>query len=146
MQQGDDVSVRHLLKNVFFFTVKSMYSFLVSNVMKVSQLVWRLKILLKIKIFFVFFKEALFSLKITQQNATGMEIGHAVFVAKPETIHHLFFECSYAKFLWRAVHMILGINTPLHVLHLFNTCYAMSDNTFRSFFCQARHLFVGQSG
>ena len=65
MQQGDDVSVRHLLKNVFFFTVKSMYSFLVSNVMKVSQLVWRLKILLKIKIFFVFFKEALFSLKIT---------------------------------------------------------------------------------
>ena len=71
-----------------------------------------------------------------------MEIGHAVFVAKPETIHHLFFECSYAKFLWRAVHMILGINPPLHVSHLFNTCYAMSDNTFRSFFVRHNSLLL----
>ena len=34
---------------------------------------------------------------------------------------------------WRAVHMVLVINEPLNVSHLFNTWYAMSDNIFRSF-------------
>jgi hypothetical protein len=38
LQQGDDVFVWRLLKNGVF-TVKSMYSFLVSNGIKVSQLV-----------------------------------------------------------------------------------------------------------
>ena len=29
------------------------------------------------------------------------------FCSKVETIHHLFFECFYAKFLWRAVYLVI---------------------------------------
>jgi len=50
LQQGQDVFVWRLHKNGIF-SVSSMYKFLVSNGIKVSQLVWRLKIPLKIKIF-----------------------------------------------------------------------------------------------
>ena len=50
LQQGQDVFVWRLHKNGIF-SVSSMYKFFVSNGIKVSQLVWRLKIPLKIKIF-----------------------------------------------------------------------------------------------
>ena len=40
---------------------------------------------------------------------------------KPATIQHLFVECHYAKFLWRAIHFVFGIPPPLDIEHLFNT-------------------------
>ena len=69
LQQGDDVFVWHLLKNGVF-TMKSMYSFLVSNGIKVSQLVWQLKIPLKIKIFLRFFQRGLFH-NLAKRNWNG---------------------------------------------------------------------------
>ena len=38
---------------------------------------------------------------------------------KLETIQHLFFDCHYARFLWRAVHWEFGIAPPTCVSHLF---------------------------
>jgi len=38
---------------------------------------------------------------------------------KLETIKHLFFDCHYARFLWRAVHWVFGITPPTSVSHLF---------------------------
>jgi hypothetical protein len=35
------------------------------------------------------------------------------------TIQHLFFDCHYAHFLWRAVHWVFGITPPISVSHLF---------------------------
>jgi hypothetical protein len=38
----------------------------------------------------------------------------------PETILlHLFLECAYAKFLWRAVHFLFGISPPRDINDLF---------------------------
>ena len=37
------------------------------------------------------------------------------FLFKDETIQHLFFECHYAKFIWRAVHFSFHINEPKSV-------------------------------
>ena len=36
-----------------------------------------------------------------------------------ETIQHLFFDCHYARFFWRAVHWVFGITSPTSVSHLF---------------------------
>jgi hypothetical protein len=37
-----------------------------------------------------------------------------------ETIQHLFVDCMYAKFLWRAVHILFGIAPPSSIEDLFN--------------------------
>ena len=39
---------------------------------------------------------------------------------KPATIQHLFVECHYAKFLWRAIHLVLGIPPLVNIELLFN--------------------------
>ena len=42
------------------------------------------------------------------------------FCSKPKTIQHLFVKCHYAKFLWRAIHLVLGIPLPVNIELLFN--------------------------
>jgi hypothetical protein len=48
-----------------------------------------------------------------------MGIKLAVF-SKPETIQYLFVECHYTKFLWHAIHLVLGIPPLVNIEHLFN--------------------------
>jgi hypothetical protein len=43
-----------------------------------------------------------------------------VFCACHETIQHLFFDCHFARFLWRAVQVTFNIVTPTFVVNLFN--------------------------
>jgi hypothetical protein len=38
----------------------------------------------------------------------------------PETIQRLFLDCLYAKFLWRAVHLLFGIAPPQSIDDIFN--------------------------
>ena len=37
-----------------------------------------------------------------------------------ETIQHLFFDCAYARFFWRAIHLVFGLAPPKDVDDLFN--------------------------
>ena len=62
-----------------------------------------------------------------------MEICLVLFF-KPEIVQHLFFECTYARLLWMAVHIVLALNQPLNVYYLFNNWYPIRDKTLRSFF------------
>jgi len=89
-----------------------MYKFLVNNGIRVSKIVWKLKILLKIKIFLWFFKKEVFFIKdnLSKRNWNGDT--SCCFCSELETIQHLFLESTYAKFLLRAVHMVLGISPP----------------------------------
>ena len=41
------------------------------------------------------------------------------FCHSPKSIHHLFIECFYTKFLWRTVHLVFGISPPLSIDDLF---------------------------
>jgi hypothetical protein len=36
------------------------------------------------------------------------------------SIKHLFFACAYARFIWRAVHIVFGIVVPLNTDDLFS--------------------------
>jgi hypothetical protein len=44
---------------------------------------------------------------------------HCCFCHLPETINHLFFDCVYAKFLWRAIHILFGLTPPTDMSDLF---------------------------
>jgi hypothetical protein len=39
---------------------------------------------------------------------------------KNETIQHLFMDCHYAKFIWRAVQFSFGFNLPTSISHIFD--------------------------
>jgi hypothetical protein len=37
-----------------------------------------------------------------------------------ETIHHLFFDCALAKFIWRVMHITFGLSIPNNIKHVFD--------------------------
>jgi hypothetical protein len=46
------------------------------------------------------------------------------FCHKDETIQHLLFDCSFAKIVWRIIHMTFGISPPTCVSNLFGNWLA----------------------
>jgi hypothetical protein len=56
-----------------------------------------------------------------------------VFYSHPETIQHLFFDCHFAKFLWRAVQITFNIDIPTSVGHLFNYWPNSAGSQLRKF-------------
>jgi len=54
------------------------------------------------------------------------------FCHSPESIQHLFLNCFYAKFLWRAVHLMFGILPPQSIDDLFNRWSKTGGNKHNS--------------
>ena len=53
----------------------------------------------------------------------------AAFVTLPKPFNTFFFDCLYAKFLWRAVHLLFGISPPPQSIDdLFNRWSKMASN------------------
>jgi len=94
------------------FTVKSMYAALINNGVRVSQDLWQIKVPTKIKIFLWYLKKGVILTKdnLVRRNWNGDR--QCCFCHYPETIHHLFLNCAYAKYLWRAIHILFGIAPP----------------------------------
>ncbi|WVZ82089.1 LOW QUALITY PROTEIN: hypothetical protein U9M48_029391 [Paspalum notatum var. saurae] len=107
LEEGTDIFMWGLHKTGSF-TVRSMYKALVSNGIKVSQKIWRLKIPLKIKIFLWFLKKEVLLTKdnLVRRNWRGTVT--CDFCKQSESIQHLFFDCIYAKFLWRGGSNLAG--------------------------------------
>jgi len=120
LEEGTDIFMWGLHKTGSF-TVRSMYKALVSNGIKVSQEIWRLKIPLKIKIFLWFLKKEVLLTKdnLVRRNWRGTVT--CDFCKQSESIQHLFFDCIYAKFLWRVVFSTTGLMPPSNVANLFGS-------------------------
>jgi hypothetical protein len=84
-----------------------MYKYLVNTRTIVSQKIWGFKIPLE----FFFVVEGVISTKdnLARRNWSGKS---RVFCCRDETTRHLFFDCAYAKFFWRAVYLVLGLGPP----------------------------------
>ena len=102
------------------FTVRSMYVFLIHNGIRVSQDIWQAKFPMKIKVFMWYLKRGVILTKdnLAKRNWRGSQ--NCSFCSLHETIHHLFFRCAYARFLWTAVHLLFGIPRPIDIKDLFD--------------------------
>jgi len=101
------------------FTVKFMYAALINNGVRVPQDIWQTKLPLKIKIFMWYLKRGVILTKdnLARRNWHGdktCSVCHSL-----ETTQHLFFNCSYAKFLWRSIHILFAIPPPQNINDLF---------------------------
>jgi hypothetical protein len=96
-----------------------MYAVLISNGVRVSQDIWQMKLLMKIKIFMWYLKRGVILTKITWLGEIGLETKTCRVCHFLEIIQHLFFYCFYAKFLWRSIHILFGISSPMNINDLF---------------------------
>jgi hypothetical protein len=103
------------------YTVKSMYAVLINNGVRVSQDIWQTKLPMKIKIFMWYLKKGVTLTKDNLAKRNWFGDKNCSFCHLPETINHLFFSCSYAKFLWRAIHMLFGLKPPTNMDDFFNS-------------------------
>jgi hypothetical protein len=50
-----------------------------------------------------------------------MEVKLVVFIVSQKLPITSFFKCHYVKFLWHAIHVVLGISPPVNTKHMFNS-------------------------
>ena len=127
LQAGRDVFV-WTLHSSGQFSVRSFYAALISNGVRVSQEIWKTKIPTKIRIFLWYLKKGVILTKdnLYRRNWKGGK--KCAFCHLPETIQHLFFDCTYAKFLWRSVHILFGIAPPIDMADLFDSWSKMGTS------------------
>jgi hypothetical protein len=102
------------------FTVKSMYLDLLDDGTKfLKKYIWKIKVPLKIRVFMWFLHRKVILTKdnLTKKNMTGNE--KCCFYDDKESIQHLFFECPFAKIIWRLIHMTFGLTPPKNITNLF---------------------------
>ena len=85
-----------------------------------SQEIWKSKLPARIKVFLWYLKRVVVLNKdnLAKYNWHGNK--NCCFCHSPETIHHLFFQCSYARFPWQAVQVSFGINISTNKDELFS--------------------------
>jgi hypothetical protein len=84
------------------FTVKSMYAdFLNGHTVFLRKYIWKLKVPLKVKIFMWFLhnKAILTKDNLAKRNWNGYK--KCAFCDSEESINHLFFDCPFARLVWR---------------------------------------------
>lgn len=95
------------------FSSQSMYAALIGReIPRQETLIWKLRIPLKIKIFCWFLTRGVILTKdnLIKRKWNGSK--KCVFCSHDETIPHLFFDCHYARFLWRSIYFTFGIREP----------------------------------
>ena len=82
-----------------------------------NKMIWKLKMPLKIKIFmwYLFKRVVLTKDNIARRNWNG---SLRCFCMKNENIQHLFMDCHYTKFIWRAMQYSFGLCPP-SIYHIF---------------------------
>jgi hypothetical protein len=103
------------------FTIQSMYSsLLLTQALPFNNVIWKLKIPLKTKVFAWYLIKGVV---LTKDNLARKQWHGNIpcyFCACSETIQHLFFNFDLAKFIWRLVHVSFSLSPPTSMHHLFN--------------------------
>lgn len=84
-----------------------------------KDLIWKLRIHLKNKIFLWYLKKGVILTKdnLTKRNWKGST--KCCFCNHNETIQHLFFDFHVARFVWSTLFITFGINPPNNVANMF---------------------------
>jgi hypothetical protein len=102
------------------FSVKSHYLALVhSDLPNINKVIWKLKILLKVKIFLWYLCRGVVLTRdnLAKRNWQGSK--NCCFCHKDETILHLFYECRFARFVWCIIQVATGLFPPRSVSNMF---------------------------
>jgi hypothetical protein len=92
-----------------FFSVKSTYKFLCRNDYGLNHnKIWKAKIPLKIKIFMWLVSQEAILTKDNLSRRKGKSDNTCAFCIDKESIHHIFFECMTAKYIWSLLAYSLG--------------------------------------
>jgi hypothetical protein len=83
-----------------------------------KKYIWKIKVPLKIKIFIWFLHHKVLLTKDNLVKRSWQGNKSCSFCHKDETIHHLFFECPFAK-NWCIIHMTFGLSPSANVKNLF---------------------------
>lgn len=118
LTMGNDSFVWSLKKDSIF-TVKSMYTDLMqSNRLPSRDIVWKLKLPLKIKIYLWYLQKGVILTKDNLLKRRRNGGSNCCFCNEKETIQHLFFECHVAKFVWSTVFFAFGVKPPTSVIDM----------------------------
>jgi hypothetical protein len=93
------------------------------------KFIWKLKVSLKIKIFFWYLHRRVILTKdnLAQKNWKGTQ--KCCFCYANEIIQYLLFDCRHAKQIWMIVYLATGLSPPKSVSHIFgNWLYILDDN------------------
>jgi hypothetical protein len=102
------------------FSVKSMYlDYMDDHPSCARKYLWKLNIPLKIKIFMWFLQKKVLLTKdnLAKRNWTGCQ--KCCYCDALESIDHLFFECPFARVIWRMIHFAFNISPPDNVTDMF---------------------------
>jgi hypothetical protein len=119
LTEDPDVFVWKLTTNGVF-SVKSMYTDMMNgHTVFLRKYLWKIKVPLKIKIFmwFLYKKVILTKDNLAKRNWNGCK--NCVFCDSNETINHLFFDCPFAKLIWRTIQYTFNIPPPANVTNMF---------------------------
>jgi hypothetical protein len=128
---GNDMFIWGLLQNGMFI-VKSMYNAMIIDTrLRYNMVLWKMKVCICIKFFLWYFKcgVVLTKYNLVRRNWSGNKL--YVFYSHSESIQHLFFDCHFARFLWRAVQVTFNIDVPIFTTHMFNGWIAGLGNQFK---------------
>jgi hypothetical protein len=73
-----------------------------------------------LKIFMCYLKQGVVLTKdnLARKNWSGNKL--CVFLHSLESIRHLFFDCQFARFLWRVIQVTFNTDVPISNAHMFN--------------------------
>ncbi|WVZ62649.1 hypothetical protein U9M48_012369 [Paspalum notatum var. saurae] len=126
-----------------YFTVKSLYNFLVNqSALPLNKKLWKLKLPLKIKIIVWFLMKGVILTKDNLKKCNWNGDDGCCFCNKKETIQHLFFGCHVARFVWRIFQVAFGLKPPSNVTCLVGTWFEQADPNMRPLLCVGASAIV----
>ncbi len=94
---------------------------------------------IKIKIFMWYMFKGVILTKDNLARRNWNRIMRSFFFTNNGTMHHLFFECHFGKFLWRLVHISFGLKHPNNTSHISWNWLVGIDSKIKE------HIMVGAS-
>jgi hypothetical protein len=96
-----------------------------------TTVLWKMKAPLQINIFMWYLKRGVVLTKDNLVRWNWSENKLCVFCSQPKSIQYLFFDCHFARFLWRVIQATFNIDVLISITHMFNDWVAGLGNQFK---------------
>ena len=104
-----------------------------------NTFIWKLKLPLKIKVFMWYLYKGVILTKYNLARRQCQRDRKCCFCSSNESIQHLLFDCHFAKFIWRIVHVFFNLSLPTSVHNIFTGWLEGINRKLKS------HILVGAS-